>query len=341
MGGWAGPLLALLLPALAGSAPGAVSTAPVAVAATLHRPPGGALLAAVTVTNRSATPEVVEVEVVGTRITRRLDLPGLATRQFDLLAPVPGGPVVLRARAAGQEVTTEAEPLPPVAQATTVATVAGSPTPPPAERFTTLPDHWAVLLAYPAWAVDEATLVGATPTQAASITAARGLGTPIAPAVAGVAAPLLPLPAAATAAAFPAPLATALRRLAILFGVAASGVLLTAFLGRGPLPVAAAVIVATMVVAPRLAPPATTASRYLAAPPLQRATLTIAGFGHGPLLAAPTSAWAPEVAPPGLRWLVTEELLLLEQTGPLAAPVQAGAVGLPSAPPFREVSRGR
>ena len=345
MGGWAASILTLLLlPAVAGAQPPlgpATTAAPVAVAATLHRTPAGPLLAEATLHNRTATPVAVEVEVAGARITRRFTLPGLARRDLDLLVTAPAGPVVVTARAAGHVVETEAEPLPPLPPAATVAAVADAVAPPPADPFTALPDHWAPLLAYGAWVADESTLASATPAQGAAITAARRLGATVTPAAEGQrAAPLLPSPPPPGGAAFPAPLATALLRLAALLGVAAALALVAAFFGRAAPPATAVVVLAAVAAAPRLAPPTTTTLRYGDAPPLQRATVTAAGFGRGPLVAAKAAAWSPQATPPGLRWVIDDTTLVLEQTGPLAAPVRAVAVGLPDALPFHEVGRG-
>jgi len=100
------------------------------------------------------------------------------------------------------------------------------------------------------------------------------------------------------------------------------------------------VLLAAAVAAPRLAPATATTLGYGDALPLQRATVTASGFGRGPLLTAEAAAWSPQAAPPGLRWVVDDATLVLEQTGPLPAPVRAVAVGLPGAPPLREVGRG-
>ncbi len=340
MGRWAAPLAACLL-AAATLPPAKASAAatPLEVAATLHRAPAGHLLTRVTLRSLTRDPLEVEVEVEGTRIARHLTLPGLARRHLLLLTPPPPRAVVVQVRAAGEVVRTAPEPLPPIPPRTTVATGNGRAVPPGVVRLAAMPHHWAPLLAYGAWLLPEGG-DRSGPAAAAAVQRARHLGLPVAEHLARPSTPLLPPPPSPPIPAAPAPLDAAVRHLAALLAAAALLSLVASRLRRGALPALAAVILAAASTAPLLAPPTRATTTYRSTPPLRLATLTAGGFGHGPLLEGEAAAWSAQAAAPGLRWVVQGERLVLEQVGPLPAPVRAVAVGLPDAPPFREVRGG-
>jgi hypothetical protein len=77
---------------------------------------------------------------------------------------------------------------------------------------------------------------------------------------------------------------------------------------------------------------------------LEEVVVTVAGGSTDRRFAADARTWLPVAAAPGLRWIATEDGLVLEQAGRLAAPATARAVALPrdagGPSHLREMGRG-